>query len=178
MSGLQEVLAALGESYDADLTSRYRELVPFPHHPSCTLCLLVVVCPVFSPLDRGSRNNISACRLEVFKLMNVQVECQRRAPWRELFSEEGQRYYYADTASSETSWDAPPHFRVNEWFLDATAYGVDVRTAMAIYESVDAVMGDRRQAQWKPTAELLIKVMLRVQLCTESAMGLVVRRTD
>ncbi len=90
--------------------------------------------------------------------MSVRVGCQRRAPWRELFSEEGQRYYYADTASSETSWDAPLHFRVSEWLLDTSAYGIDVRTAKAIYDAVDVMMGDRRQAQWKPTAELLIKV--------------------
>ena len=83
----------------------------------------------------------------------------RRAPWNELFSEEGQRYYYADTASGETSWDAPLHFRANEWLLDAGAYGVDLPTARRIYEAVDAAMGDRRAAEWKPVAELLIMVI-------------------
>ncbi len=81
-----------------------------------------------------------------------------RAPWKELFSEEGQRYYYADTASSETSWEAPLHFRANEWLLDTSAYGVDLPTARRILEAVDAVMGDRRAAEWKPVAELVIKV--------------------
>ena len=45
MSGLQEALSALGVNHGGDLTSRYRQPDPLPHplHPSCTLCLLVVV---------------------------------------------------------------------------------------------------------------------------------------
>lgn len=34
-----------------------------------------------------------------------------------MFSEELQRLYYADTQSSQTSWDPPPAFCFADWSL-------------------------------------------------------------
>ena len=118
--------------------------------------------------SKDKRLCMEGCFSEGRPLTPTRGESQRaygRAPWKELFSEEGQRYYYADPASSETSWDAPLHFRANEWLLDTSAYGVDLPTARRIYEAVDAVMGERRAAEWKPVAELLIKV---IRPCTHA----------
>lgn len=49
-----------------------------------------------------------------------------RENWREMFSEELQRLYYADAASSETSWKPPPFFRFSDWRLG----GCHMRTAV------------------------------------------------
>ena len=40
-----------------------------------------------------------------------------REKWREMFSEESQRLYYADTQSSDTSWVPPPAFCFADWSL-------------------------------------------------------------
>ncbi|KAL4433926.1 hypothetical protein ABPG75_000367 [Micractinium tetrahymenae] len=60
--------------------------------------------------------------------------------WRELFAEREQRLYYVNDEVGYNSWAAPPYFKFQEWALDSQLYGIPLRLARDIYETLDAFL--------------------------------------
>lgn len=60
--------------------------------------------------------------------------------WRELFAEREQRLYYVNDEVGYNSWTAPPYFKFREWSLDSQLYGIPLRLARDLYETLDAFL--------------------------------------
>ncbi|KAL4855989.1 Importin beta-like SAD2 [Chlorella vulgaris] len=60
--------------------------------------------------------------------------------WKEYFAEREQRLYYVNDEVGYNSWDAPPCFKFDEWFLDAQLYSISLTLARDIYETLDSFL--------------------------------------
>ncbi|PRW57772.1 UBA UBX kDa [Chlorella sorokiniana] len=60
--------------------------------------------------------------------------------WREYFGVPEQRLYYVNEEISYNSWDAPPCFKFREWALDSQLYGISLRLARDVYQTLDAFL--------------------------------------
>ncbi|PSC73205.1 pleckstrin homology domain-containing family A member 8-like [Micractinium conductrix] len=93
---------------------------------------------------------------------------QHLKQWRELFAEREQRLYYVNDEVGYNSWDAPPHFKFAEWSLDSRLYGVSLRLARDVYETLDAFLTRHPPEVVYAALATLAKVACNVADCGNS----------